>query len=214
MLSRSCVWLSTISMRSNSFAVLVLLACWVQCWSCMPVNEFLSRNLAFAAKYDMSSKALSLMSQALQIPAEIYSDEQARTFVKNGLLYLEQSMLPGEVFNKLGGEAAHISRSTVHGIEEVQGGEAKPRWRWLPLIDRFDSEGRPQFHTSRWSDGSVVRVWTCCDWTIISPGIRSTSYRRQLFDLSNELTDSGVAYNSTGSTNSIRLLHTSSATLP
>lgn len=144
-------------MQHSLLLMTLLVACWYHCVSCMPVSDYLNRNVGFSEKYGWPKEALDQVSKGMKIPEEIYTDEQARRFVSNGLLHLERGMAAGDVFTKLGSEGSHISRSFVHGIDDAAGSAFRPRWRWLPLIEDFDAQGQPVYHTSMWSDGTSTK---------------------------------------------------------
>lgn len=130
---------------------IVLLASWLQYHYCMPVTESVSRSIRSIRKYGWPTEALDLMALSYEIPAETYTNEQATSFVTTGLLYLEKGWHEKEPLNKLG-SGDQISRSFVYDIDEL-GALNKPRWRWLPLIDRYDEHGQPVYHISTWRGG-------------------------------------------------------------
>lgn len=145
------------SMRQKRMVVLLLTACWLYPCCCAPVTLFMSRSYTSCTKYEWPKEVLQLLFKAYKPFAETYTEEQANNFVVNGLVHLERNMKADEVFDILGSDGNHISRSVVYGTDEALGPRYKTRWRWLPLIDGFDQEGKPLYHTSTWSDGTTIK---------------------------------------------------------
>lgn len=143
-------------MRQKLLTLILFWVSWCQGWLCMPDTETLSRSVEAVRKYGWPNMALELMATGVTLRPETYTDEQATQFVTNGLLHLERGMRGPAAFNKLG-SGNHMSRSFVFGTDDFPGSELKPRWRWLPLIDSYDSHHRPIYHHSTWTDGSSMK---------------------------------------------------------
>lgn len=146
------LWLA--AMRVQLLSVVLLWACWAHCLLCMPT--FLNRSFSFFAKFGWPLHASELLGHGYVLPQEMYTAEQARDFVTNGLLYLERTMGQHDIFSKLG-SGDQVSQSFVYGTDDVPGGVSKPRWRWLPLIDRYDEHGRAVYHTTTWQNGARLK---------------------------------------------------------
>lgn len=124
----------------------------------MPVNSPLSYSVKFFIKFGWPTEALDLLLEGRSIPSQTYTDEQATKFVANGLAYYEQTFSgPHLMFNALGSELQPISGSFVYGTDDASAMMGKARWRWLPLVNGFDAQRRPIWHTAKWDNGAPLK---------------------------------------------------------
>lgn len=123
----------------------------------MPILPTKTSVPRYLSKYQWPKEALDLIDEGLKIPMVSYTDKQATDFVTKGLAYFERTSNKNHMFNALGSDQGPISVATVYGTDDANGALINKRWRWLPLIEGFDGQGNPYYHTSIWEDGSVLK---------------------------------------------------------
>lgn len=115
------------------------------------------RDLRYFHKFDWPIRAMTLM-RSENIPAATYTAEEASNFVTHGMVYLERMLTSTrQLMNSVGSNNEVLSKSIVHGIDDIINESHKPRWRWLPLIDRIDSRGQLVHHPSTWESGEKMK---------------------------------------------------------
>lgn len=145
-------------MRQHPLTFTFCWALWFQCCFCMPISTSTSQDLSFVIRYGWPKEVFYFMRATLSIPEEAYTDKQANDFVTNGMTYFARvSMDAPQLFVTMGTDMETTSLSFVYGTDDSSKAIIKKRWRWLPLIEGFDNEGKPIFHTSTWSNGETMR---------------------------------------------------------